>query len=155
MNNTNINIAEKNREDICKVLNKTLANLSDLSMITKHAHWNLRGPRSYFLHKLFDDLYENLIPLIDEVAERIATLGGLAEGRVANVLKNTSIKSFPEVTKDKEVLEALIESYSSFVNSNRDDVSVVSALEDEATADLLVEVQRKGDKSLWFLEAHF
>ena len=79
---TAIDLPSKNRAALVEILNQQLANVSDLQSQTKQAHWNVRGPEFYQLHKLFDDLAEPLAEHIDTLAERAVTLGGFALGTV-------------------------------------------------------------------------
>ena len=154
MKHTEINIDENNRSELAIILNSTLTKLIDLSLSTKHAHWNLRGSNFYALHKLFDDLYEKLPPLIDDVAERISTLGYIAEGRLKNLSAQDKLSELTDVTGDLTVLASLTSLYVEFTSANRPNINKASDLGDEATADLLTEVQRETDLALWFLEGH-
>ncbi len=80
IHDTAIDIAENVRATLVDLLNATLADLSDLKSQTKYAHWNVKGPNFFSLHKLFDELAGGFDAQIDDVAERITTLGGTAAG---------------------------------------------------------------------------
>jgi DNA-binding ferritin-like protein len=92
---TAIDLPSKNRAELAEILNQQLANVSDLQSQTKQAHWNVRGPEFYQLHKLFDDLAEPLGEHIDTIAERTVTLGGFALGTVRCAANSSELDEFP------------------------------------------------------------
>src|SRR5262249_3942474 len=68
------------RRRVITILNQQLADTSDLRSQTKHAHWNVKGPNFIALHKLFDELVDQLSEYVDDIAERATALGGVAGG---------------------------------------------------------------------------
>ena len=137
------------------ILNQTLANCSDLYSQTKQAHWNLRGPRFYQFHLLFDRLAEMVEKHLDTIAERVSSLGAIAKGTVRNAAKNSALDEFPtEPAGDVAYLEALIERYGVAANAVRKAIDASSDAGDADTADLLTAVSRDLDEGLWLLEAH-
>jgi len=155
MLNTKIALSLDVRTKICALLNGTLANVSDLYSQTKQAHWNVRGSLFISLHKLFDELASGLEEHIDTVAERITTLGGLAQGTVRQAAANSKLPEFPEKQSDDlSFVSALIDRFAIVGNSVREAIDNSSSLGDADTADLLTGLSRDLDKSLWFLEAH-
>src|SRR6185295_7893283 len=103
MHPTKNSLSKETRGKVEKILNQLLADLSDLYSQTKQAHWNVRGYHFYALHKLFDDLAAVVEPHIDEVAERITALGGLAQGTVRSAARNSRLPEFP-IEKSKDML---------------------------------------------------
>src|SRR5688572_15528868 len=86
-----IGIKEKHTESISHELAKLLADEFVLYTKTRNAHWNVEGPDFYNKHKLFEDQYNALAKVIDEVAERIRTLGHYAPATLKEYLKLTSL----------------------------------------------------------------
>src|SRR5688500_12486224 len=77
---TRNDLPEETRAKVCDLLNRLPAASFDLFSQTKQAHWNVKGRDFIQLHKLFDELAETLEGPIDEVAERVTALGGIAKG---------------------------------------------------------------------------
>lgn len=155
MKETAINIPETSREQTIALLNQHLADLSDLRLQTKHAHWNIRGPKFYALHKLFDELAATYPDLIDEIAERISQLGGYAKGTARMTGETSRLPEYPlDISDDIGHVKALVERHGQLANDTRVAIDKSAEWGDETTADLLTELSRTLDKNLWFLEAH-
>lgn len=152
---TALDLPADKRTAAVKILNQQLANLSDLASQTKQAHWNVRGPEFYQLHRLFDDLYEPLGEHIDTIAERAVTLGGFAMGTVRCAAANSALEEFPLEPGALEYVKALAKRYAVAANSVREAIDQTSDLGDLDTSDLFTAISRDLDKSVWFLEAHF
>lgn len=143
------------RTDVVAFLNKVLASTFDLYSQTKQAHWNVKGSDFYQLHVLFDQLAEELFLFIDPVAERATALGGLTMGTVRMAGQNSGLAEYPPmITEGREHLTALAKSYASFGKMLREGIEKMVKLEDQDSADLLIQVSRKVDQHLWFIEAH-
>src|SRR5207237_569508 len=101
-----------------------LANISDLYSQTKHAHWNVKGPSFWGLHKMFDHLAEGLEKHIDVVAERITALGGVAHGTVRMAAANSGLEDFPEGTHaGMDVLVAIADRYAAAGKAARNGIA--------------------------------
>jgi starvation-inducible DNA-binding protein len=152
---TGISIPETDRESLVELLNQTLANLFDLKSQVKQAHWNVKGPQFYQLHELFDAMAGELEPMIDDVAERAVTLGGLALGTVRMAAAATDLKDFaPDTLAGMALVGELAQRYATVANLVRDAIEQSDNWGDADTADLLTGVSRDLDKRLWFLESH-
>jgi starvation-inducible DNA-binding protein len=152
--NTSVDIPQENREKTIEVLNQTLAEVFDLYSQTKQAHWNVKGTDFIQFHEFFDRIAEMIFPFVDEVAERVTALGGVATGTARMAANSSSLKEFPDVHGGIECVKALAERYASLANSSRENVDKTEQWDDMATSDLYVEIVRVVDKALWFLEAH-
>src|SRR5258705_2557050 len=95
MNKTNFPVWEKPRRNVITVLNDRLADAIDLQSQVKQAHWNVKGPHFIALHELFDKISDVVLEHIDEIAERVTSLGGTAEGTVAVAAKRSKLKNYP------------------------------------------------------------
>lgn len=143
------------RSKVITVLNARLADAIDLSLQTKHAHWNVKGPNFIALHELFDKLAENVEEHVDEIAERVTALGGSAHGTLAAVARATTLKPYPEeISEGLAHLEALAGALAAFGAKVRAAIETTDKLGDADTADLFTGISRASDKYLWFLEAH-
>lgn len=152
---TRIDIVKDNRAKVADLLNKLLADASDLTMQSKHAHWNVKGPHFIALHKLFDEIYEAMGEHVDEIAERTASLGAHVKGRLQDAAGATRLKEFPaDTTEGLAVVRALADALGTFANSVREGIDAAEELEDMVTSDMLTGIAGALDKHLWFLEAH-
>lgn len=144
-----------NRAAVTELLNQHLADLTDLFTQTKHAHWNVKGRQFYALHKLFDELAEKVEEAVDEVAERITALGGLARGTVRMAAENSRLDDFPTDTVSAEdVLRVMADRYAATAEHVRGGIDRADEQDDEGSADLLTQIVRELDKSLYLVEAH-
>lgn len=152
---THNDLATETREEMIKLLNQELADMSDLYSQTKQAHWNVKGEQFIALHKLFDEFAEALAGYVDEIAERAVQLGGIAMGTNRMSAANSRLEEFPtEMMDSMGHVEALIERYATVAASTRAAIDAAEEFEDMDTVDLFSEVSRGMDKWLWFLEAH-
>ncbi|HET6410172.1 MAG TPA: DNA starvation/stationary phase protection protein Dps [Chthoniobacteraceae bacterium] len=152
---TALDLPTDKRTESVRILNQHLANLSDLASQTKQAHWNVRGPEFYQLHKLFDDLVAPLGEHIDTVAERAVTLGGFAMGTVRCAAASSELEEFPLEPGAIEYVKALAKRWAQEANAIREAIDKTADLGDADTADLFTQISRELDKGVWFLEAHF
>jgi starvation-inducible DNA-binding protein len=152
---TRIDLEAGVRKEVCAILQQALADSSDLAMQAKTAHWNVKGSDFIQLHKLFDDLYEEMAAHVDTIAERMAALGGTVAGRVQDAAKATRLKPYPmDLKQGMDHVKALADAYSSFANELRGDIGACEDKGDKVTGDVLNAITAALDKNLWFLEAH-
>jgi starvation-inducible DNA-binding protein len=148
-------LSPSTREQVCQLLNQRLADCIDLQTQCKQAHWNVKGPTFIALHKLFDDVNEDIEEYVDLLAERIVQLGGVAEGTARTVASRSSLDEYSsQLSAGEEHVDALSSALAQFSNSTRAAVDEVDQLDDPATVDILTEITRGTDKWLWFVEAH-
>ena len=155
MYKTKIDLAEKTRRNVVVILNERLAEAIDLQSQVKQAHWNVKGPHFMTLHELFDKISGVVLEQIDEIAERIAALGGTAEGTVVVAARRSKLKNYPlSITAGRDHLYYLSTQLAQYGKAVRSAVDDTDELGDKDTADLLTGVSRAVDKYLWFIEAH-
>lgn len=155
MHKTRIDLPENKRESLVKLLNARLADLIDLQLQAKQAHWNVKGPQFIALHELFDQVAAVLTPHIDATAERITALGGSAEGTVGVVQERTSLPAYSvELTAGLKHVDALSTAVAITGKGTRAAIDQATEFGDLDTADLFTDASRDLDKQLWFLEAH-
>jgi starvation-inducible DNA-binding protein len=155
MYKTKIDLSEKVRRNVIVILNERLAEAIDLQTQVKQAHWNVKGPHFIALHELFDKISDVVLEHIDDIAERVTSLGGTAEGTVAVAAKRSKLKNYPlSITAGKDHLFYLSTQIAAFGKSVRAGIDDTDELGDKNTADLFTGISRELDKYLWFLEAH-
>jgi starvation-inducible DNA-binding protein len=152
---TSVDIPAGVRARVVKVLNQHLADASDFWSQAKQAHWNVKGPDFWQLHKLFDEVASEAAAWVDEFAERVTALGGYANGTARMAAASSSLPEFPtDITDSMDYVKALAARLSAFTNSARKAIDQTEKLGDADTADLFTEISRCADKYLYFLEAH-
>jgi len=138
-----------------ELLNARLADAIDLALITKQAHWNIKGPHFIAIHEMLDGFRKDLDEHVDTIAERAVQLGGTALGTTQVVAAESKLSPYPtDIYKTKDHLAALIDHYAAMAKSARAAVDEASESGDADTADIFTAYSRALDKSLWFLEAH-
>lgn len=152
---TKNDLPEDTRAQVVGLLNQRLADAIDLQTQCKQAHWNVKGPAFIALHKLFDEIKEEVEAYVDLIAERIVQLGGIAEGTVGVVARRTTLAGYPlALSAGADHVAALSDALAGLGRTARIGIEEMNELEDAATADVLTEISRGIDKWLWFVEAH-
>ena len=155
MFDTRNDLPQATRSKAAELLNARLADAIDLGTQVKYAHWNVKGPNFIALHGLFDKISDVVLEQIDEIAERVTSLGGTAEGTVAVAAKRSKLKNYPlSITAGKDHLFYLSTQLSVFGKAVRAAIDDSDKLGDADTADLFTQISREVDKYLWFVEAH-
>ena len=148
-------LSEATRVKAVELLIARLADCIDLQTQTKHAHWNVKGPNFIALHELFDKINEDAEGNVDDIAERIVQLGGVAEGTVRTAARRSSLSEYPPNTVDgRSHVEVLSNVLAAFGKSVRKAIADANDFGDADTADLFTEISCSIDKWLWFVEAH-
>ena len=152
---TKNDLPEATRVEVIGLLNQRLAECIDLQTQCKQAHWNVKGPSFIGLHKLFDEINEDVEQYVDLIAERVVQLGGIAEGTVGAVEGRSTLPDYPLVlSSGAEHVAALSDALAAFGRTSRMGIEEMDELEDAESADLLTDIGRGIDKWLWFVEAH-
>ncbi len=154
--NPNIGITAKNLKSLHDLLNKTLADEMILYIKTRKFHWNVSGESFMELHKLFEDQYKQLEKAIDEIAERVGKLGGVAYGTTKEYASTSQLKETPgKNPTSKQMIAELLKDHESVIQSLRDGVDESDEkLKDAGTADLLTGLMRTHETIAWTLRRY-
>jgi starvation-inducible DNA-binding protein len=118
-----------------------LSDAIDLELQTKQAHWNVKGPSFIALHELFDKLAEEVEEHIDTIAERIAQLGGVANGTIQEVQRATTLPAYPiDISEGSAHVAALSDAYAAFGKTAREAIDDADKAGDKDTSDLFTQI---------------
>ena len=152
---TQNDFAENIRRMANDLLNQHLADAIDLRLQAKQGHWNVKGPNFIALHELFDEVEEEIAEFVDEIAERVVQLDGVALGTAKVVAQQSRLSEYPlEIISGREHIQVFSGALAKFGKSVRAAIGLAVECNDADTADLFTQVSRGIDKLLWKVEAH-
>jgi len=150
MDNTNaIGLDNSKTEKLAGKLNELLANYSFFYQNTRGAHWNIKGEKFFELHVKFEELYNDLVLKIDELAERILTLGHTPEHNYSKYTAIASIKESSEVTNGVKAVENILKSFKTVITLQREILDLSADANDEGTNALMSDYIREQEKLVW------
>ena len=140
----------------CERLNRLLADTQILHALYKKHHWLMRGATFYQLHLLLDKHADEQLELIDLMAERVQTLGGVAVGDPRHAAEITQVPRAPNGCEEvPAMLSRLLEAHEIILTDAHDAAARIAALGDDGTNDLIIsDLIRTGEKQAWFLAEH-
>jgi starvation-inducible DNA-binding protein len=147
-------------EKVCQAsierLNQLLADTMTLRDLYKKHHWQVSGKTFYQLHLLFDKHFDEQLELVDQIAERIQSLGGLSYAMAADVAENTNIPRPPKGREEVPVqISRLLTAHEIILQGARASARKAAEMGDDGTNDLLVSnVIRMNEMQVWFLAEH-
>lgn len=151
-----IGILEKDRREVASMLNALLADEAVLAVKTRNFHWNATGMDFGALHALFEKQYQELDGIIDEVAERVRSLGLTPFGSLGEFLEGTRLREFPgaQIPAEK-MLGALLDDHEQLARTLRQGLEAcASRNHDAGTSDLLTGLLLRHEKLAWMLRSH-
>lgn len=130
-------------------LNVLLSNYSLFYQNTRGYHWNIKGEKFFELHLKFEELYNDLLLKIDEVAERILTLGHTPEHNYSQYSKSSTIKESAKVSDGLVAVEQILESFKTIIVLQREILAMAAEADDEGTNALMSDYIRMQEKLVW------
>ncbi|MBL0315836.1 MAG: DNA starvation/stationary phase protection protein [Flavobacteriales bacterium] len=150
MKNTNaIGLDDKKAKKLAEKLNVLLANYSIFYQNVRGYHWNIKGEKFFELHLKFEELYTELQLKIDEVAERILTLGSVPQHSYSEYKKHAQIKESSQVSEGKKAVENILASFKTTITLQRELLELSGAAHDEGTNALMSDYIRAQEKLVW------
>lgn len=149
-----IGLDTKKSKVLAEKLNTLLADYQVLYMNTRGFHWNVKGEKFFELHLKFEELYNNFQLKIDEIAERILTLGHTPMHSYTEYLKHSQIKAVMEESNGKSGVKSLLESFKTLILLQREILEKSGDAGDEGTNALMSDYIREQEKLVWMLSAY-
>ncbi|TAH44378.1 MAG: DNA starvation/stationary phase protection protein [Bacteroidetes bacterium] len=149
MTTNSIGLDQKKAKALADKLNILLANYSIFYQNTRGYHWNIKGEKFFELHLKFEELYNDLLLKIDEVAERILTLGHAPEYNYSYYNKISSVKESPKVSDGVKAVEHILTAFKTIILLQREILTVSSDANDEGTNALMSDYIRFQEKLVW------
>lgn len=154
MKKTNaIGLDAKKAGHLAEKLNELLANYSIFYQNTRGYHWNIKGEKFFELHLKFEELYNDLLLKIDEVAERILTLGYSPAHNYSAYKKVSKIAESTEVSDGYKAVGDILQSFKTIIMLQRDLLDISAEANDEGTNALMSDYIRAQEKLVWMYSA--
>lgn len=152
MNNA-IGLNQEQADELAAKLNALLANYSIFYQNTRGYHWNIKGQKFFELHLKFEELYNDLLLKIDEIAERILTLGHSPRHNYSDYVLVSSIKESKEVSDGIHAVKDILEAFKILLPMQREILSLSGEASDEGTNALMSDYIRGQEKLVWMYSA--
>ncbi|MEC8885592.1 MAG: Dps family protein [Pseudomonadota bacterium] len=154
MANTNqIGLEKKDMTEVIKKLNNLLSSYHIFYINVRGYHWNVKGEHFFSLHEKFEELYTDLQLQIDEIAERILTLGGVPLHAYSDFSENASIKEDKNVHDGKACVKGLVSGLQALIEEQRIVAEAAEDVDDQGSADLVTEYVQEQEKLVWMYTA--
>ena len=153
-NTSRIGLSIEKSEKLAVLLEDLLANYSIFYQNTRGCHWNVQGEKFFELHLKFEELYNDLLLKIDEIAERVLTLGYSPNHSFISYLKIATIKEYTDVKDGKKAVENIVDSFKILLTKQRHLLNVAGEINDEGTSALMSDYIREQEKLVWMYSAY-
>lgn len=154
MEKTNlIGLSTEKSKKLAEKLNELLADYSIFYQNTRGLHWNIKGDKFFELHTKFEELYDDLMIKVDEVAERILTLGYTPDHNYSRYSELSFIKESPKVSDGDEAVEQVLSSFKTIIGKQREILALSGDANDEGTNAMMSDYIRAQEKEVWMYSA--
>jgi len=148
-----IGLDAKKSEKLAGLLNDLLANYSVFYQNTRGYHWNIRGDKFFELHLKFEELYNDLFVKIDEIAERVLTLGSVPHYKFSKYLEESKVKESNEVFDGMKSVKEILLTFQILIKKQRKILDLSGDIGDEGTNALMSDYIREQEKLVWMYSA--
>lgn len=151
---SDIGLSTQASKDLAVKLNSLLSNYQIQYMNARGFHWNIKGKNFFELHLKFEEIYDQLLLKVDELAERILTIGGQPLHAFSDYLERAEIQEAKNITEGNEAVTTLLIGFTLLLKQQREILGVASDAEDEGTAALMSDYIKEQEKLVWMLKAY-
>ncbi len=134
-------------------LNKLLASFQQYYQNLRGIHWNIKGKRFFDLHVKFEELYTDANMKIDEIAERILTLGGVPLHTFEDYIEDSNVPIGKNVTKDEDAIRLIVDSLKELLIIERGILDASGKADDEGTNSMMGDFISEQEKTVWMMKA--
>ena len=149
-----IGLEEKIIKPVVDELNNLLANYHIHYQKLRGCHWNVKGKSFFSLHAKFEELYTEMLTAIDELAERILSLGKPPISTFNDYIKRSTLKEINTIgMKETDMVKALIEDMMGLIEMEREILDATEKAGDDGTNDMVNRFMQFKEKNVWMLRA--
>ncbi|WP_453994277.1 Dps family protein [Bacillus nitroreducens] len=138
---------------LIEMVNKQVANWSVLYIKLHNYHWYVKGPHFFTLHEKFEELYNEASQYIDELAERLLSIGGQPVATMKEILEMSSVKEANGNESAEEMVASISNDFSILIGELKEGMKVAEEADDEATGDMLLGIHQSLEKHNWMLKS--
>ncbi len=149
-----IGLDVKKSKELANMLNDLLANYQMFYQNLRGFHWNVKGKEFFELHLKFEELYEDAVIKVDEIAERILTLQGVPLHTFEDYLAQAEISSYKQDSVGSESVKIVIENFTTLITKERAILSTAGDADDEGTSSQMSDYITETEKTLWMLNSY-
>lgn len=153
MRTTILGLSEAYTNEVSEGLNELLASFQTYYQNLRGIHWNIKGKQFFELHVKFEELYTNSTIKIDDIAERILTLGKTPLHTFEDYLKKSKVVVGRNITKDELAVQLIIDSLASLLQLERQLLELSGEANDEGTNSLMSDFIAEQEKTIWMMQS--
>lgn len=142
-----------NNKELITELNQLLSDFHIYYQNVRGFHWNVKGPRFFDLHAKFEELYTEALTNIDEIAERILTIGGEPLHTFEDYERVSNIKVYKNVSDDSETVKGVRDSLSGLMEQEKKAKELAAAIDDQETEDMMIGLINAQQKTDWMFRS--
>lgn len=150
---TRIGLDSSRSKQLAEQLNTLLANYQVFYINARGFHWNITGDKFFELHAKFEELYNDLLLKVDEIAERILTLGHTPLHTFSDYINTSTIKEAKNISDGKKAMQNVLNSFTNLISLQREVLELAGAAGDEGTNALMSDYIREQEKLVWMYSA--
>lgn len=149
-----IGINAEKAQQLAQKLNNLLANYQLFYINARGFHWNIKGDKFFELHAKFEELYSDAIVKVDEIAERILTLGHTPFHSFSDYLEHATIKEVANVSDGDKAVQEVLNGFKVLLEGERDLLALSAEVNDEGTNAMMSDYIREQEKLVWMYSAY-
>lgn len=154
MNNAITGLDAQQSQQLAEKMNLLLANFQLFYINARGFHWNIKGEKFFELHVKFEELYTDALVKIDEVAERILTLGHTPMHTFTEYVQRSTIKEVKNISDGKNAVAEVVKGFTELLQLEREILVTAGEANDEGTSALMSDYIREQEKTLWMYTAY-
>lgn len=141
-------------QKLADALNDLLSNYQIFYMNVRGYHWNIKGENFFELHAKFEELYNDLLLKIDEIAERVLTLGHRPAHAYSSYIEKSEVPERKDVSNGKQAVENIVDSFAKLIGKQREILATAGAADDEGTVALMSDYISQQEKTVWMYRSY-